>query len=117
MDSMKRFDQQLKKGVLEMILLKQISREPGYGYDLRVRIKENSCGRLTIEDGTLYPLLYRLEDEGCITAEWETTETSQKGKRRTPPKKVYQITQNGLQRLQEDEKCWRSFSLCINNLL
>ena len=73
MDSMKRFDQQLKKGVLEMILLKQISREPGYGYDLRVRIKENSCGRLTIEDGTLYPLLYRLEDEGCITAEWETT--------------------------------------------
>ena len=104
MDSMKRFDQQLKKGVLEMILLKQISREPG-------------CGRLTIEDGTLYPLLYRLEDEGCITAEWETTETSQKGKRRTPPKKVYKITQNGLQRLQEEEKCWRSFSLCINNLL
>ena len=52
-----------------------------------------------------------------ITAEWETTETSQKGKRRTPPKKVYKITQNGLQRLQEEEKCWRSFSLCINNLL
>ena len=58
-----KFSQQLKKGVLEMLVLKLVCDGPTYGYQLLTRLKEESGGRFTLKEGTLYPILYRLEDE------------------------------------------------------
>ena len=55
------FAQQLKKGVLEMLVLKLICEKPAYGYELLSELKKSSQGRFCLKEGTLYPILYRLE--------------------------------------------------------
>ena len=67
-----RYLQQLKKGVLEMLVLRLICRKPAYGYELLNRLKTDSDGLFTLKEGTLYPILYRLEDDGMIQASWTT---------------------------------------------
>ena len=69
--SEQRFVQQLKRGVLEMLVLQLLADRPGHGYELIVRLRE-SGGLLDVKEGTLYPLLYRLEEEGCITSVWNS---------------------------------------------
>ena len=69
-----RFAQQLKKGVLEMLVLKLICAKPAYGYELLSELKKSSQGRFCLKEGTLYPILYRLEDDGMICAQWSTGE-------------------------------------------
>ena len=76
-----RFAQQLKKGVLEMLVLKLICEKPAYGYELLSELKKSSQGRFCLKEGTLYPILYRLEDDGMIRSQWST------GEGRTAPKK------------------------------
>ncbi len=66
-----RFVQQLKRGVLEMLVLQLLADRPGHGYELIVRLRE-SGGLLDVKEGTLYPILYRLEEEGCITSVWNS---------------------------------------------
>ena len=60
--------QQLKKGVLEMLVLEALCDDPTYGYELLGRLKERSGGLFILKEGTLYPILYRLEDEGLISS-------------------------------------------------
>ena len=81
-----RFSQQLKKGILEMLVLKLICDAPNYGYELLNQLKEQSKLLFRLKEGTLYPILYRLEDEGLITASWQT------GAGRAAPKKIYEAT-------------------------
>ena len=61
-----RFLQQLKKGVLEMLVLNTICKKTTYGYELMAELKNQSNDLFTLKEGTLYPILYRLEDEGMI---------------------------------------------------
>ena len=61
-----RFLQQLKKGVLELLVLQTICRGPTYGYELISQLSSRSGGLFTLREGTLYPILYRLEDDGLI---------------------------------------------------
>ena len=61
-----RFLQQLKKGVLELLVLQTICRKPTYGYELIAQLGSRSGGLFTLREGTLYPILYRLEDDGLI---------------------------------------------------
>lgn len=84
-----RFSQQLKKGVLEMLVLQLICEKPTYGYELLQQLKEQSGGRFVLKEGTLYPILYRLEDEGMIAAAWS------QGEGRVAPKKIYEATEAG----------------------
>ena len=63
-----RFLQQLKKGVLELLVLQTICRGPTYGYELIAQLGSRSGGVFTLREGTLYPILYRLEDDGLIEA-------------------------------------------------
>ena len=81
--SEQRFAQQLKKGVLEMLVLQLLSLKPSHGYELIVRLREKGGGLLDLKEGTLYPILYRLEEEGCITSEWNSPNgTVSRGKSR-----------------------------------
>lgn len=106
-----RFSQQLKKGVLEMLVLELICQEPTYGYELISRLKEQSAGRFTLKEGTLYPILYRLEDDGLIEAKWS------QGQGRTAPKKMYAPTPAGIRENQRRKQIWLEFSQTVAQFL
>ena len=84
-----RLIQQLKKGVLEMLVLELICKKPTYGYELMTELKKHSSDLFTLREGTLYPILYRLEDDGMITASWSH------GAGRTTPKKYILLQKKG----------------------
>lgn len=106
-----RFAQQLKKGVLELLVLKLICDGPTYGYELLQRLKERSENRFVLKEGTLYPILYRLEDEGLIAAKWS------QGQGRTAPKKMYEATEAGWQENLRRQVLWMDFQQTVNTFL
>lgn len=106
-----RFAQQLKKGVLEMLVLKLICDRPTYGYELLQRLKERSESRFVLKEGTLYPILYRLEDDGLIAAKWS------QGQGRTAPKKIYEVTEAGREENLRRQILWREFEQTVNAFL
>ena len=108
-----RFAQQLKKGALEMLVLQLLAGRPSHGYELIQRLRAGSGGLLDLKEGTLYPILYRLEDDGCITSAWQDLGAG--GARRTP-RKVYTITAAGLAVLGEEKAAWQAFAACVNTL-
>lgn len=99
-----RFLQQLKKGVLEMLVLELVCQGPIYGYKLLLWLKEGSGGMFTLKEGTLYPILYRLEDEGLIVSGW----SDQEG--RKVPKKMYTATEKGRAERLRRRELWGRFS-------
>lgn len=106
-----RFAQQLKKGVLELLVLKLICDGPTYGYELLQRVKERSEGRFLLKEGTLYPILYRLEDDGLIAAKWS------QGQGRSAPKKMYEATEAGRQENLRRQVLWMEFQQTVNTFL
>lgn len=106
-----RFAQQLKKGVLEMLVLKLICREATYGYELLSRLKDGSEGMFSLKEGTLYPILYRLEDEGMIASSWTA------GEGRTAPKKIYTATDAGREENLRRQIYWKEFTLAVDAML
>lgn len=103
-----RFIQQLKKGVLEMLVLKLICTRATYGYELLSRLKDQSGGRFVLKEGTLYPILYRLEDDGLIAASWS------QGEGRIAPKKIYEATEKGREENMRRQKIWQEFVETVN---
>ena len=99
-----RFLQQMKKGVLEMLVLETVCGGATYGYELLGRLKERSAGLFALKEGTLYPILYRLEDEGFVTASWSA------GEGRTAPKKIYTATDAGRVEALRRRALWVQFS-------
>lgn len=81
---------QLKKGVLDILLLKLLERQTLYGYELMSLLDRESKGYFSLKEGTLYPVLYRLEDAGHIQSSWEKEQT-----RRGAQRKYYAITDQG----------------------
>lgn len=104
-----RFLQQLKKGVLEMLVLETICRQSTYGYQLLSDLKNRSQGLFSLKEGTLYPILYRLEDEGMILSSW------QQGEGRTAPKKIYSATEKGMQENARRKGMWKTFSTTVDD--
>ena len=66
-----RFIQQLKKGVLDMVVLQLVAQRNTYGYEMLQQLEEESNGFFTLKEGTLYPILYRLEDNKLIQSAWQ----------------------------------------------
>ena len=98
-----KYERQLKKGVLEILVLHLLSQKKMYGYQLIMELKEKSHEFLTLKEGTLYPILYRLEDDGLVLSEW----TQASGK--VSSKKYYMITQEGQNSLKELKQLWFHF--------
>lgn len=105
-----KFTQQIKKGVLEMIVLNIIQQKRTYGYELIQKLEKEGESFFDLKEGTLYPVLYRLEDSGFIKASWHTEEG------RTAPKKYYEITEEGRKILEEYRKIWADFKICVDRL-
>lgn len=114
-DSEQRFAQQLKKGVLEMLVLQLLADKPGHGYELIVRLRERGGGLLEVKEGTLYPILYRLEEEGCISSVWSNPEGRSSPGRL--PRRIYTVTEAGQNTLARETETWHRFVGCIEQYL
>lgn len=104
-----RLLQQLKKGVLEMMVLEAICRKETYGYELLTTLREASGGLFTLKEGTLYPILYRLEDDGMIVSSWSH------GEGRNAPKKMYAATEQGRAQRLRYRQVWKGFLAAVND--
>ena len=94
---------ELLQGTLDLLILKAVSLGPLHGYGVLLRIEQISQKRLLIQQGSLYPALYRLEHQALITSEWGESENRRKAK-------YYRLTAAGRRRLKEETAYWRRFS-------
>nr|WP_315021677.1 PadR family transcriptional regulator [uncultured Aminipila sp.] len=106
-----KYEQQLKKGVLEMLVLKLLMHEEKYGYQLINELGKYSNGMFSLKEGTLYPILYRLEDDGLVVSRW----SEPKGKEVS--RKYYSISDTGRQTLSELKELWSNFSENVTSIM
>lgn len=104
-----RFLQQLKKGVLELLVLETVCEGSTYGYELLTKLKDRSDSLFTLKEGTLYPILYRLEDDGLIESSWST------GTGRAAPKKMYTATPAGRLEKKRRYQIWNDFTATVDS--
>ncbi|MFA6957223.1 MAG: PadR family transcriptional regulator [Thermoanaerobaculia bacterium] len=104
------FDREMKRGTLELLLLRLVRERRSYGYELASDLNGRSGGWIDLKEGTLYPVLYRLEDQGLIAAEWDPPA-------RGVPRKYYKITAKGRKRLDELTESWRAWVRVVNEVL
>jgi transcriptional regulator len=100
----------LLQGTLEMLVLKSVSLEPMHGYGILLRIQQLSEERLQIQQGSLYPALYRLEYRGLIKAEWGESENNRKAK-------YYKLTAEGRRQLKLETENWSRLSAGVIGVL
>jgi PadR family transcriptional regulator, regulatory protein PadR len=100
----------LLQGTLDMLILKAASLGPLHGYGILLRIQQISKERLEIQQGSLYPALYRLEHQGWITSEWGESENNRKAK-------FYRLTAAGKRRLQAETENWNKMADVIAGIL
>ena len=98
------------QGTLDLLILKAVSLGPLHGYGVLLRIQQISGEELVIQQGSLYPALYRLEHQGAIASEWGESENNRKAK-------YYKLTAAGRQRLQAETEKWNRMSNLIGAIL
>lgn len=97
----------LVQGTLDLLILKIVSLEPKHGWGIAKRIQQVSRETLQVQQGSLYPALYRLEEQGWIKADWRQTETGRQAK-------FYTLTRAGQKRLEKELANWDRLSSAIN---
>jgi transcriptional regulator len=97
---------ELLQGTLDLLILKAVSLGPLHGYGVLLRIQQISQHRLQIQQGSLYPALYRLEHQGLITSEWGESQNKRKAK-------FYRLSAAGRRRFKEETAYWRRISEAI----
>jgi PadR family transcriptional regulator, regulatory protein PadR len=105
-------DEQLNllQGTLDMLILKAVSLGPLHGYGILLRIQQISKDRLEIQQGSLYPALYRLEHQGWIASEWGESENNRKAK-------YYRLTAACKRQLQAEAKNWNRMADVIAGIM
>jgi len=100
----------LVQGTLDLLLLKILALEPLHGWAISQRLSQVSGDELRVSDGSLYPALYKLEQEGWIKAEWKTSELGRRAK-------FYSLTVSGRRKLEEEAEEWRRLSSAISRVI
>ena len=100
----------LLQGTLDLLILKAVSLGPLHGYGALLRIQQMSREKLQIQQGSLYPALYRLEHQGLIASEWGESENRRRAR-------FYRLTAAGRKRLQEEVASWRRRSETMQIIL
>ena len=100
----------LLQGTLDMLILKAVSLGPLHGYGVLLRIQQISSRRLEIQQGSLYPALFRLEHQGLIAGEWGESENKRRAK-------YYSLTPAGRRRFQEQTRDWHRMADIIAGVL
>ena len=101
---------ELVQGTLDMLLLKILQLEPLNGWAISLRLKQLSGDVLQVSDGSLYPALHKLEQEGWITAEWKQTENNRRAK-------FYALNRLGRQHLEKETANWSRLSTAISHVV
>ena len=109
-DERKGIGRELRRGSLELIVLHLLSAGEAYGYEIVSKLTSQTDGALEVTDGTLYPILYRLERAGFVAVRWETPE-------RGVPRKYYRLTPAGGVELARLEHEWTTFAAAMARLL
>ena len=100
----------LLQGTLDLLILKTLAREPMHGWGIAKRIQLLSDEVLSVQQGSLYPALHRLENQGWITAEWKSSEHGRDAK-------VYELTKDGRRQLTRELESWNRLSSAVGLLL
>jgi PadR family transcriptional regulator, regulatory protein PadR len=100
----------LVQGTLDLLILKILALEPLHGWAIGQRLKQISGDVLQVSDGSLYPALHKLEQEGWITAEWKPTENNRRAK-------FYSLSRLGRKQLQKEAANWERLSGAITGVV
>ena len=100
----------LIQGTLDLLLMKILALEPLHGWAISQRLKQVSADVLQASDGSLYPALHKLEQEGWISAEWKASDNNRKAK-------FYTLTRSGRKRLETETANWDRLSAAISRVL
>ena len=102
--------QKLLHGTLETLVLKTLSHGPRHGYAIARWLEDTTDDAIAVEEGSLYPALYRMERKGLLAAEWGRTELDRRAK-------FYRLTDEGRARLEEEERAWSRFARAVDTVL
>ena len=100
----------LLQGTLALLVLKTLARGPLHGYGITLHIQMVSKDTLRVEEGSLYPALHRMEQDGWVSAEWGTSENNRRAR-------YYQLTVKGRKQLAEEEKNWARLTQAVAHVL
>lgn len=106
----KTIERELRRGTLELVLLRLLSERQMYGYELVSTLERRGGAPFELKEGTVYPVLYRLEADGFVEPRWETLD-------RGVPRKYYRLTKAGVRELESLTREWNEFSAAVNRLL
>jgi PadR family transcriptional regulator PadR len=101
---------ELLQGTLDLLILKTLALEPMHGWGITQRIQQISEGVLQVNQGSLYPALVRLEQQGWISSEWGTSENNRQAK-------YYTLTRSGRKQLNQETENWKRVSTAIEQIL
>jgi PadR family transcriptional regulator PadR len=97
-------------GTLDMLVLKTLDAKPLHGYAIALRLEDLSDEVLKVEEGSLYPALYRMEQRGWLTSEWSTTETGRRAR-------FYKLTKAGRAQLAAETASWNRLTLAVRGVM
>jgi PadR family transcriptional regulator PadR len=100
----------LLQGTLDLLILKTLALGPTHGWDISQRIQQMSRDVLRINQGSLYPALHRLEQQGWITSEWGSSDNNRRAK-------FYKLTAKGRRQLAEETEMWERLSAAVDLVL
>jgi len=100
----------LPQGTLDLLILKTLALEPLHGWAIAERLQQVSSDALQVQQGSLYPALYRLERRGWIAAEWASTENHRRAK-------YYSLTRQGRKQLAAETAVWRRLTAAVDTVL
>jgi PadR family transcriptional regulator, regulatory protein PadR len=100
----------LPQGTLDLLVLKALSLGPMHGFGIGQRIQQLAENMLKVEEGTLYPALYRIEERGWIKSEWGASENNRRAR-------FYKLTRAGRKQLQVEESNWEYLSVAVRKIL
>jgi PadR family transcriptional regulator, regulatory protein PadR len=102
--------QDLLQGTLDLLVLKTLARGPEHGWGVAHHIRQTSRDALEVNQGSLYPALHRLEDQGFIRSDWGTSENNRRAK-------FYRLTPAGKKQLADEQRSWAQFTLAVGLIL
>lgn len=98
------------RGTLDVLILKTLMWGPLHGYAITNFIRRQTEEALLVEEGTLYPALWRLENKGLVESEWGVSENNRKAK-------FYRLTREGRRRLRQETKTWEAYAAAVSKVL
>ena len=97
-------------GTLDMLVLKVLANGPQHGYAIATRLEQLSAAVLQVEEGSLYPALYRMDQRGWITSEWAVTENNRRAR-------FYKLTRTGRKQLESETESWVRLAAAVQSVL